>query len=441
MGGRSLRMLASRGVLPGQEWNEATRRAFISLLGSGSAVVHTVESLERYGLFSRYLPEWRAVRSLPQRNAFHTYTVDRHLLQTVANATEFVRNVSRPDLLLLGALMHDLGKGYPGDHTDAGVALVDTVAVRMGLAADDARIVRAMVEHHLLLPETATRRDLSDPRTTAIVAEAVGDLGILELLDALTEADSKATGPAAWSSWKRSLIDELVGSVAGVLRGGPVAAHQAPDPDRLAHLARSVEADGSMYIEQEDSGDVEVLRIASRDRAGLFAQIAGVLAVHGLDVIGASAATGADGVAVDEFRVVKSTAVSPNWDRIETDLRGVAAGEVDIASRLEQRLRTAQRRTRPSAAAPPRFEVLLSNDASESTTVVEVRAADAPAVLYRLARALTALGLDVRSAVASTLGHELVDVFYVRTPTSPSGQVPESEFDQVRSAMLAALGA
>ena len=441
MGGRSLRMLASRGVPPGQEWTDATRRAFISLLGSGSAVMHTVESLERYGLFSRYLPEWRAVRSLPQRNAFHTYTVDRHLLQTVANATEFVRDVSRPDLLLLGALLHDLGKGYPGDHTEAGVVLVDMVSVRMGLAVDDARIVRAMVEHHLLLPETATRRDLSDPRTTAIVAKAVGDLGILELLDALTEADSKATGPAAWSPWKRSLIDELVAAVAGVLRGGPAVTHQAPDPDRLAHLARSVEADGSMYIEQEDTGDVEVLRIASRDRAGLFAQIAGVLALHGLDVIGASAATGADGVAVDEFRVVKSTAISPNWDRIEHDLRGVAAGEVDIASRLEQRLRTAQRRNRPSAATPPRFEVLLSNDASESTTVVEVRAADAPAVLYRLARALTALGLDVRSAVASTLGHELVDVFYVRTADSSSGQVPESEFERVRSAMLAALGA
>jgi [protein-PII] uridylyltransferase len=135
MGGRSLRMLASRGVPPGEEWTDATRRAFISLLGSGSAVMHTVESLERYGLFSRYLPEWRAVRSLPQRNAFHTYTVDRHLLQTVANATEFVRDVSRPDLLLLGALLHDLGKGYPGDHTEAGVVLVDTVSAALQACA------------------------------------------------------------------------------------------------------------------------------------------------------------------------------------------------------------------------------------------------------------------------------------------------------------------
>jgi [protein-PII] uridylyltransferase len=194
--GRSLRMLASRGVAPGEAWTENTLRAFVSLLGAGRAVVPTVEALERYDLFSRYLPEWRAVRSLPQRNAFHTFTVDHHLLETVANASAFVRDVGRPDLLLLGALMHDLGKGHPGDHTDAGVRLIDDVAARMGLPDDDREVVRSMVALHLLLPETATRRDLSDPRTAQVVAEAVGDLGTLQLLRALTEADSKATGPA-----------------------------------------------------------------------------------------------------------------------------------------------------------------------------------------------------------------------------------------------------
>ncbi len=132
--GRSLRMLASRGVAPGEAWTENTLRAFVSLLGAGRAVVPTVEALERYDLFSRYLPEWRAVRSLPQRNAFHTFTVDHHLLETVANASAFVRDVGRPDLLLLGALMHDLGKGHPGDHTDAGVRLIDDVAGANGVA-------------------------------------------------------------------------------------------------------------------------------------------------------------------------------------------------------------------------------------------------------------------------------------------------------------------
>jgi [protein-PII] uridylyltransferase len=439
LGGRALRLLASRGVPPGEVWTERTLRAFVSLLGAGQPLVHTVEALERYGLFSRYLPEWRAVRSLPQRNAFHTYTVDRHLLQTVANATEHVRAVGRPDLLLLGALMHDLGKGYPGDHTEVGMDLVDTVAARMGLPDDDIRTLRSLVEHHLLLAETATRRDLSDPRTAALAAEAVGDKETLDLLAALTEADSRATGPAAWSSWKQALIEELVLVTRAVLHGGQVAP-PAPDASRFAHLARLVETDGAMHIEHVDQGEVDLLRIASRDRTGLFAQIAGVLALHGLDVLSASAATGADGVAVDEFRVAKLDAALPNWQRIEHDLRATAAGEIDIDSRLEHRLRSTRRR-RPLAAAPPRLEVLLSNEASATTTVVEVRTADAPAVLYRLSHALTGLDLDVRSAVVATLGHEVVDAFYVTTRKSPTGRVPAGDFEVIRAELIAALSA
>ena len=435
LGGRSLRLLASRGPAPGEVWSESTRRAFVSLLGAGPALVPTAEALERYGLFSRFLPEWRAVSSLPQRNAFHTYTVDRHLLQTVANASESVREVSRPDLLLLGALLHDLGKGYPGDHTEVGVELVDVIAPRMGLPDDDHRTVRALVEHHLLLPETATRRDLSDPRTAALVAEAVGDEGTLELLHALTVADSRATGPAAWSSWKASLLDELVVATAGVLRGSAPRERPAPDTRRFTSLAHLVELDGSMHIEQEDSGDIDVLRIASRDRTGLFSQIAGVLALHGLDVVGASATTGSDGVAVDEFRVVKTSAGEPAWRRIEHDLRAATTGDLDIDVRLEQRLRSLHRRRR-TAAAPARLEVLISNEASASTTVVEVRAPDAPAVLYRLSHAITMAGLDIQAAVVATLGHEVVDVFYV---TADGARLGEERFDGLRSSLTAAI--
>jgi [protein-PII] uridylyltransferase len=436
LGGRSLRLLASRGVAPGEVWSESTLRAFVSLLGAGPALVPAAESLERYGLLSRYLPEWRAVRSLPQRNAFHTYTVDRHLLQTVANASEAVREVGRPDLLLLGALLHDLGKGYPGDHTDAGIELVDAIGPRMGLSDDDCGTVRAMVEHHLLLPETATRRDLSDPRTSAVVAEAVGDVGTLELLHALTVADSRATGPAAWSSWKSSLLDELVATTSAVLRGSAPRERPAPDAGRFASLAHLVELDGSMHIEQQDSGDIDVLRIASRDRTGLFSQIAGVLALHGLDVVGASAATGDDGVAVDEFRVVKASAGDPSWPRIEHDLRAATTGELDIDARLEQRLRSLHRRRRAMAAAPARLEVLISNEASATTTVVEVRAPDAPAVLYRLSHAITVAGLDIQSAVVATLGHEVVDVFYV---TADGAQLAADRFDGLRVALTSAL--
>jgi len=208
---------------------------------------------------------------------------------------------------------------------------------------------------------------------------------------------------------------------------------------RLAAAA----ADGGVHIERTRVNDVESLCIAGADRTGLFATIAGSLALHGLDVAGARAMTGADGVAIDEFRILVPAGSEPNWSRVEHDLRAALAGDLDIDARLEARLRQQSRRRRPMAAATPRLEVLVSNEASDSTTVVEVRAPDAPAVLYRLAHALSGLGLDIRSAVVATLGHEVVDVFYVSVPrpgaTPPSGQVPEGGFDELRSTLRAAL--
>jgi [protein-PII] uridylyltransferase len=436
IGARSLRMMASRGPEPGEPWTERTQRAFLSLLGAGQPMVHAVEALERYDLFSRYLPEWRAVRSRPQRNAFHTYTVDRHLLQTVANASELVRNVSRPDLLLVGALLHDIGKGYPGDHTEAGLELVDGICSRMGFPPADVDVIRALIEHHLLLSETATRRDLSDPRTAANVAEAVGDLTTLELLEALTIADSKATGPAAWSSWKATLIEELVHTVSLVLRGEQRPAEATPLDSRFGHLVDQVQAGGGVLIEHQSVGDFEMLRIASADRRGLFSLIAGTLAFHGLDVVGADAFTGADGTAVDEFRILRTNGVQPNWSKFAHDLRGVLKGDVDIDARLEQRIKSQGRARRALAAAPPRFEVIISNDASDSTTMIDVRVPDAPATLYRLSHALAEDGYDIRSAKVATLGHEVVDVFYVQ---GPAGKLPSGEHQQVRERLKAAL--
>ena len=354
----------------------------------------------------------------------------------MANASELMRRVSRPDLLLVGALLHDIGKGYPGDHTEAGMELVDVIAGRMGFPPDDVRTLRALVEHHLLLPETATRRDLSDPRTAANVAAAVGDTGTLDLLAALTEADSLATGPAAWSGWKASLVDELVKLTRLALRGEQPTTDATPLDSRFSHLVEQVQAGGGVLIEHQSVGDFEMLRIASADRRGLFSLIAGTLALHGLDVVGAEAFTGADGTAVDEFRILRTNGTVPNWSKFAHDLRGVLRGDVDIDARLEQRIKSMGRGRRALAAAPPRFEVLISNDASDSTTMIDVRVPDAPATLYRLSHALAEAGYDIRSAKVATLGHEVVDVFYVQCP---GGKLPEPEHAAVRERLTSAL--
>lgn len=433
---QSLQILASRGAEPGEPWSERTRRSFVSLLGAGQGLVGAVEALERYDLFSRYLPEWRHVRSLPQRNAFHTYTVDRHLLQTVANANEFVREVSRPDLLLCGALLHDIGKGHPGDHTEVGMELVVRIADRMGWPSDDIDTLVALVEHHLLIAETATRRDLSDPRTAANVAAAVQSLGRLELLDALTHADSLATGPSAWSAWKARLIDELVDRTSRLLRGDGRAVEPARDANQFADLVAAVAERGDMHLEHVVEGEFEVLRIASADRSGLFSLIAGTLSLHGVDVVGADAHTGPDGTAVDEFRLARAQGTAVPWHRIEHDLRAALAGQLDIPGRLSQRI-TARSRRRPVAAASPRREVLISNEASDHTTMIDVRAPDGPLVLYRLSNELLAAGLDIRSAKVATLGHEVVDVFYVHRVDG--GKVPADEHEALRARLKSSL--
>jgi [protein-PII] uridylyltransferase len=434
--GTSLRMLASRGAEPGEHWSERTRRAFVSLLGAGQAAVAAVEALERYDLFSRYMPEWRAVRSLPQRNAFHTYTVDRHLLQTVANANALVRNVSRPDLLLCGALLHDIGKGYPGDHTEAGLALIATIAGRMGFESTDIDTLYALIEHHLLLSETATRRDLSDPRTVANVADAVGDLDTLQLLAALTEADSLATGPSAWSAWKAELVGELVDAVALALRAGGRVTDVSRELPLIAPLLDTVRANGGVHLERDSIGDVEVVRIASADRRGLFSLIAGTLSLHSMDVVGADAYTSHDGLVVDQFRVLTGANGSSTWSRFEHDLRAALAGELNVDAKLEQRI-SSQSRRRALAATPPRLEVLISNDASDVSTMVDVRAPDGVAVLYRLSHALAEAGLNIRSAKVATLGHEVVDVFYVHD--GDGNKVGVEGFDALRAHLTAAL--
>ena len=206
----TLDRLAATAAPPGDPWSEDARQALASLLGSGPALILVVEALDQRGLLVRVLPEWEPVRSRPQRNAYHRFTVDRHLCEAAVEASRLTRQVSRPDLLLVAAWLHDLGKGYPGDHTDAGVALMRRIAPRIGFPADDVDVLVKLVRHHLLLAETATRRDLTDEATIAKVAEAVGDQTTLELLAALTEADSRATGTSAWGAWKAELISELV---------------------------------------------------------------------------------------------------------------------------------------------------------------------------------------------------------------------------------------
>ena len=385
-----------------EPWPRPALDALVALLAAGRRAVPVFEHLDQAGLLVRLLPEWESVRSRPQRNSYHRLTVDRHLVEAAANAAGLTRLVARPDLLLLGALLHDIGKGQPGDHTVEGMTVVRELAPRLGLPPADVDVLVALVEHHLLLPDVATRRDLDDPATATAVAEAVGSAQVLELLHALTEADSLATGPAAWSSWKAQLVGTLVERVRAVLAGGA-----APSPPPLADWQDElVRRRGPALAAREDE-----VAVVAPDRPGLLQLSAGLLALHRLDIRSAWARS-VDGTAVTVFRVGPRFGALPDWAVVQSDLRAALDGRLPVGERLAAR--EAAYRRDGVAPAPPAAR--LDDDASPSATVVEVRAADGLGVLWRITGALEACGLDVRTAHISTLGADVVDAFYVVGP-------------------------
>ncbi|MEU0070471.1 [protein-PII] uridylyltransferase [Streptomyces sp. NPDC006332] len=436
------RLAAAVRPLP-TPWPAEAREQLVTLLGSGPSTIDVWEALEAEGLITRLLPDWERVRCRPQRNAVHIWTVDRHLIETAVRASEFTRRVHRPDLLLVAALLHDIGKGWPGDHSVAGEIIAKDVAARIGFDRADVNVLSTLVRHHLLLVDTATRRDLEDPATVRSVAEAVGSQSTLELLHALTEADALATGPAAWSSWRGSLVADLVKRVSAVLSGDapedPDSAAPTAEQERLAIEAvatggpvLSLRAQTEPPTGEPPSGDPEPLGvellIAVPDRGGVLPAVAGVLAMHRLTVRTAELRAldlpdgVEDSVLLLNWRVAAEYGSLPQAARLRADLVRALDGSLDIAGRLAERDAAYPRRR--GVVAPP-ARVSVAPAASRLATVIEVRAHDAPGLLHRIGRALDEAKVRVRSMHVSTLGANAVDAFYVTGPEGaplPSGE-------------------
>ena len=400
------RLAASTSSAP-DPWPADMLGLFVDLLQCGRPAIAVIEALDHRDVWTRVLPEWSSVRARPQRNPYHRYTVDRHLLETVASAAKRTDLVLRPDLLLLAALLHDLGKGQPGDHTVAGMALAERIGQRIGLSDPDVDTLVSLVEHHLLLSDVATRRDLDDPATIDRVVKAVETIDRLRLLAALTESDGIATGPAAWGAWKAELVNALIVRVArrlGTDLPGPAMVEEFPSANDLERL----EAGAQRFDVYRDE-----LTVMTSDRPGVFNRVAGVLALKGLDVLHAMAYSSDSGRALARFRVFDPYRDVTPWDRVIADLELALDGRLALNARLAERAAAhdGRRQSRlPSRAASVAFD----NNASADATVIDVEAPDVTGILYRITRALAELELDIRSAKVQTLGTHVVDAFYVR---------------------------
>ncbi|NRQ50232.1 [protein-PII] uridylyltransferase [Aeromicrobium stalagmiti] len=423
--GSAARLARTMGELP-DPWPPTARRHLVDLLTAGSGLVRVWDELDFAGVVDRLLPEWGPIRLRGSSSPVHRFTVDRHSLETCVQAAAVKRDVARPDLLAVAALLHDIGKGVDGDHSEVGEPMATRIATRWGFDEADAVVVGRLVRWHLLLPTIATRRDIEDPSTAANVAEIVETEDFLDLLAALTASDAQSTSPGAWSTWRRGLIEGLVVKVRRVLddsvrtpdadtyEGWPV---HVPIPDR----GTTGPADFTLTVEGHQGGSL--LTIVTADRQGVMADLAGGLALAGLAIRSARTVTHGD-VAVSLWEVSR-----PDVDpaRLSDRLRPAMAGELDLAGRLEL----------ASIADAADARVRLLGHVSETATVVEVRAHDRRGLVWTVCDRIASLGLSIRSAHMSTYGDEVRDVFYVVDDLGQS--LDEATATGLRDALATAL--
>ena len=433
IGRSTLDQLADSPARLPDPWPHAARDLFVATLAFGRPAIPAFEALDQVDLISRLIPEWTPNRSRPQRNVYHRFTVDRHLLEAASEAALLTHRVARPDLLLLGALFHDIGKGYPGDHSEVGIGLVRRIATRMGHVETDVEVLEQLVKLHLLLPDVASRRDLEDEGTIAFVAEQVVSVETLELLAALTEADSIATGPSAWGSWKAQLVSDLVERTTALLQDGdthraepagfPSAEHRA----LLANRETSIDLSGTE------------LTVVCVDRHGAFSRVAGALALHDVVILDANVHT-ENGMAVVVLRLAgTSVALREHPEKIERDVDLALRGRLALQARLNDRARTYRAR-RLTTARPAAPQVTADNRVSTSSTVLDVRCPDSVGLLYRITRAMGELDLDIVSARIQTMENDVVDSFYLRDGTGSKVTDPK-HLREVELAVLSAIDA
>ena len=416
------------GVLS-NPWPREARELLIALIGAGEAMVGIFEILDQEEIIFHWIPEWMSVRSLPQRNALHRHTVDRHMVETAVHAAALTRKVQRPDLLLFAALFHDIGKGTQEDHSERGVRLIEPIAQRIGFDAKDIEVLKNLVLHHLLLSSTATRRDLDDPATIASVVSVIPDVNTLELLHALSIADGEATGSAGWSEWKATLVNDLVQRVKRAMAGAEVAQQPEVSQEQIAQAEKGV-----LRVTLEEHSSGYAVEVISPDKPGLLSIVAGVFNISRLDV--KSARTKTLGNSAVMYWIVTPEPHAP--EITDTKLHELIAAALVDSKDVEEKLfaRAAAYASIPTIPVPDP-EVEIFTDAATDATVIEVRSHDRPGLLFRIGAAITQSRIDIRSAIVTTLGAEAIDTLYVTELTG--GPLSTERANEVASHLKQAL--
>ncbi|GAB4259855.1 MAG: [protein-PII] uridylyltransferase [Thermoleophilia bacterium] len=449
------------------ETADGRRTLLLSLMQAGTDGLPALERLSHRGVLSAWIPGWEAIRSLGQRDSLHTYTVDGHALRCVASAVQLLTDHDEDpvagalavemqgapawEALRLGCLLHDVGKGLAADnHAQAGASLAGRAVAALGEPQAVQEEVAFLVREHLLLADTASRRDLDDPALLSRLAEAIGSARRLQMLYVLTVADSMSTGPSVWSPWTAGLVRELFFKLLRVL---DEAAEPAARPEEWGEVEVPAGSEVTLVVPAGPQGagltlrvrpthltGVDELSVVSAPVAGVLARVSGVLAYHGINILSAQVQPGERGRVVQTFHVADyfgDVVEQDRWELVRADVARALEGRLSLDYRLAEKAARYAAGGGSDRQEPPR--VVVDNTVSEALTVIEVHAADRVGLLYTLARALDDLRLEVRLAKVATLKDRVVDAFYVADAWGRKLVDPE-HVREVERAILFALG-
>jgi [protein-PII] uridylyltransferase len=441
-------------------------KSFFAILLEAKDISQVLETMLETGVLTACIPEFAKISTLAQHDLYHIYTVDRHSLQAVVETHKLMATwinvaqiVESTRVLYLAALLHDIGKGSGRDHSTEGAGLVVRIGERFLLSAEECQALVFLVRYHLFMPESALRRDLNDVVFIKRCAETIGSLDRLAMLYLLSVADSKATGPSAWSDWKGALLEEMYLKIYPYLDIGrhgvhDVTAHEEQGVEWLREQVQSLlKGEGDLRVDigtlgadyilsfspeniarhvltqrdnyqllrqrsliiAEEAEDAWQLLIMTVDRPGLLAKICGVMALNSLTVVRAQIFTWDDGTVVDVIDVRSTDGLSfaeKDWSSLNAQLDLAIEHRMGLSHRLYRKLSSSYNR-RAQVIGDIASKVIIDNKSSENYTVIEVYAADLPGQLYHITQAMADFGLNIHKAYIATEVEQLIDVFYV----------------------------
>jgi len=444
------------------------QRIFYDLLLKHGNPERALRRMNELGVLAAFIPEFEPIVAMMQFNMYHSYTVDEHIIQTIANLAMIEKNELQEELpvassilergvnrkvLYTALLLHDIGKGQPEDHSILGARIVRKVAPRLGLKQDEVDTVEWLVRYHLLMSDMAQKRDIADPRTVRDFAKAVQTVKRLDLLCVLTVCDIRGVGPNTWNNWKAVLIRALYRQTERALETGledlnrenrgaeakkalrdalaewprkdlqiETARHYDPYWQGLhvtahvafAELLRGIgEGDVRIDLHPDEDRDATRACFVMSDHPGIFARLAGALALVGANVVDARSYTTKDGYVTDAFWIQDSegNAYEANkLPRLRQMIEKTLRGEVVAREALKSRDKV---KKREKAFRVP-THITFDNEGSEIYTIIEVDTRDRPGLLYDLARTLADSNVYIANAVIATYGEQVVDTFYVK---------------------------